>query len=133
MNMPKIHGEIPRQNQIPEEIDVGFSSGIEDEGDSVEVWSNEDFKSAKKLLKEFLDHEPPPDRFAERVVVLDLLDSLNSQKPQHERDALIQDFLSIYKALKDGIKPQPKKMTAQEVIRLLGLARTMQKKINGEG
>lgn len=42
-------------------------------------------------------------------------------------------FLLIFKALKDGIKPQPKKMTAQDVIRLMGLARTMQKKINGEG
>jgi hypothetical protein len=131
--MAKNPGEIPQQQPIPEEIDVGFSSGIEDEDDFVEVWSDEDFKSVKKLFKEFLDHEPPTDKFAERVVVLDLIDSLWSHRPRQERDALIQDFLLIHRALKDGIKPQPKKMTAQDVFRLMGLARTMQKKINGEG
>jgi len=131
--MAKNPGEIPQQQSIQEEIDVGFSSGLEDEEDLVEAWSDEDFKTVKKLFKEFLDHEPPIDRFAERVVVLDLIESLWSHRPRQEREALIQDFLLIHKALKEGSKPQPKKMTAQDVIRLMGLARTMQKKINGEG
>jgi hypothetical protein len=130
--MAKNPSEIPQAEPIPDEIDVGFSSGIEGEEDAVEDWSDEDFKTAKKLFKEFLDHEPPTDRFAERVVVLDLLDSLNSHKPQAERDALVQDFLLIHKAFKAGVKPKPKKMTARDVIHLMGLARSMQRRINGE-
>lgn len=119
--------------QIPDEIDRGFASGIEDEEEVGGAWSEADAAEVRGLIREFVRLQPPADAFAVRISLPDLMDEMWSAKGPSEKDALTKEFFALHRALKAGGKAKTDRLTPAEAKRLMAEALKRHRGIYGGG
>ncbi|MDQ7815274.1 MAG: hypothetical protein RDU25_05745 [Patescibacteria group bacterium] len=123
-------GEMPKAGKkkavdvVPEEINIGFASGIEDEedeGPGEVVWAEAELSELRSLCQDMRTCEAPFEKKAYRISNAGFIKEKFPKLKKNEVPAYMQELAEVEESIASGIPPRTRHFTP-EVMREFFLA-----------